>query len=324
MNINQCSTPIEPDTDYLSDLSPKDKPWDCHKWESGLVGDLYQGTIHDCYAGRIKTCSGVLSFGWATDLETGEMRLKLKACRFCRVRSCPICQWRRSLMWIARFLKALPQITQDYPKARWVFLTLTVKNCPIGKLRKTLTHLNGSWKRLAHRKEFPAIGFARSTEVTKGNDATAHPHFHVLMMVNSSYFKGKNYLSQEQWTELWKSCLQVEYTPIVNVQAVKPNKKFGSDAIRAGVVETFKYSVKPEDMFGTGTEEDKAWLVELTNQLHKTRAIALGGVVRNYLSEHEPEDLLTEEGELDVSDDSFRLLFGWREKINRYAKVKQT
>lgn len=321
--MHQGSTPMDPDTDYLSDLSPKDKPWDVHKWESGLVGNLYQGTSFDQYASRIKNCSGRLSFSWVTDPDTGEMRFKLKACRFCRARNCPVCQWRRSLMWIARFLKALPQITQDYPKARWVFLTLTVKNCPIGELRQTITHMNSSWQRMSQRKQFPAIGFARATEVTKGKDGDAHPHFHVLMMVNASYFKGQNYLSQDDWMQLWKSCLQVNYEPIVDVRAVKPNKKFGSDAIRSGIVETFKYSVKPEDMIGTGTDEDKAWLIELTNQLHKTRAIALGGVIRNYLSEGEPENLLTEEGDEELTETEAKILFGWRETVNRYAKVKE-
>lgn len=227
-------------------------------------------------------------------------------------------------MWIARFLKALPRITQDYPKARWIFLTLTVKNCEIAELRQTITHLNASWKRLSHRKEFPAIGFARSTEVTKSKDGLAHPHFHVLMLVKESYFQGKYYLSQEDWTELWKSCLQVDYNPVVDVRTVKPNKKFGEDGIKAGIVETFKYSVKPEDMFGTGTEEDKEWLLELTTQLHKTRAIALGGVIRNYLSESDPEDLLTEEGDDETPDEIGRLLFGWRERENRYAKQRDT
>lgn len=226
-------------------------------------------------------------------------------------------------MWIARFLKALPRISQDYPKARWIFLTLTVKNCAIADLRQTINHLNASWKRLSHRKEFPAIGFARSTEVTKGEDGSAHPHFHVLMMVKESYFQGKYYLSQEQWTEIWKSCLQVNYTPIVYVETVKPNKKFADNGMKAAIVETFKYSVKPEDMFGTSTEQDREWLLELTTQLHKTRAIALGGVIRNYLSESEPEDLLTE-GDTEVTEETARLLFGWREKESRYVKQRNT
>lgn len=314
---------------YLSDLSERDKPWDTHKAETERLQRLYRGSVYDSLAGRLRDCSGLLEFGWIADSDTGEIRLKLKAARFCRVRHCPICQWRRSLMWVARFLKALPAITADYPAARWLFLTLTVRNCPLEDLRETLTHMNASWKRLSHRKDFPAIGFARSTEVTRGKDGTAHPHFHVLMMVNPSYFTGKNYISQERWIELWQSCLQVDYAPTVRVQAVKVNSRrsgrvngagVGSDPVAAAIVETFKYSVKPNDLLGTEGEIDKQWLLELTKQLHKTRAVALGGVIRNYLSENDPEDLIgEEEGEDDLADIS--LLFGWREMIQRYVKV---
>lgn len=228
-------------------------------------------------------------------------------------------------MWVARFLKALPAITADYPTARYLFLTLTVKNCPLGELRSTLAEMNRAWKRLTLRKQFPAIGSARSTEVTRGKDGLAHPHFHVLMMVEPNYFS-RNYLSQLDWTKLWQSCLQVDYTPIVHVKAVKPNRKRSmvqastADLVTAGVVETFKYSVKPADLVGEGGEVDRAWLIELTQQLHKTRAVALSGVFKNYLSESEPEDLIgeDEEGE-DLGDMS--LLFGWREMVQRYIKI---
>lgn len=310
---------------YLSDLSPRDKPWDDHKLFSERLRRLYEGTECHRLSERVQQCSGFLEFGWVADYKTGENALKLRAARFCRVRHCPICQWRRSLMWMARFLKALPAITTDYPTARYVFLTLTVKNCPLVELRSTLTAMNQSWMRLTHRKQFPSVGFARSTEVTRSGDGSAHPHFHVLMMVPSSYFT-HGYISQADWTELWRSCLRVDYTPIVHVRAVKSNRKRGmmqtstSDLIAAGLVETFKYSVKPSDLVGEGGELDRAWLVELTQQLHKTRAVALGGVFKNYLSESEPEDLIGEEieGE-DLSDTS--LLFGWREKIHRYIKI---
>lgn len=311
----------EPGTEYLSDLSPRDQIWDKQKWRAEQVKKLYQGTIFDRLAGRIGICSGCLGFGWVSDHETGEKRLKLTSCRFCRVRHCPLCQWRRSLMWIARFLKALPSINRDHPKARYLFLTLTVKNCPLEELRATLKHMNATWKRLTQRKEFPAIGFARATEVTKGRDSTAHPHFHVLLMVKESYFQGKYYLSQEQWTELWRSCLQVDYTPIVDVRAVRPNKKHGTEALPAALVEVFKYSVKPDDLFGTGSPEDRQWLVELTSQLQKTRAIALGGVLKNYLSESEPEDLLTEAGDEEVMEQAIRIFFGYKENLKRYARI---
>ena len=84
------------------------------------------------------------------------------------------------------------------------------------------------------------------------------------------------------------------------------------------VLETFKYSVKPSDLIGGGTEKDREWLVELTSQLHKTRAIALGGVFKQYLSEAEPEDLIGEDDDQEDQELS-SIYFGWREILARYV-----
>lgn len=306
----------KPASEYLSDLSPKDKPWDKHKHQTQQVERLYQGTIYDRLAERMQLCSGRLAFCWAEDPQTKERRLKLKCCRFCRVRHCPICQWRRSLMWLARFLRILPSLQNDYPTARYLLLTLTVKNPEMSDLRATLTHLNASWKRFTHRKQFPAIGFARSTEVTKGKDGLPHPHFHALLMVKASYFSGQGYMTQSDWVGLWRDCLQVDYLPKVNVQAVKPGLKHGTDELSAAVVETFKYATKPEHLLS-----DRDWLVALTKQLHKTRAIALGGVFKQYLSESEPEDLLTESETSSLSEEASKLYFGWREVLKHYVQI---
>lgn len=228
-------------------------------------------------------------------------------------------------MWFARMIKAIPIILNDHPKTRFIFLTLTVRNCPITELRATIQDMNQAWKRLTLRKQFPAIGFVKSTEVTRGADSTAHPHFHCLLMVESSYFKGTNYLSQEKWTNLWKESLRIDYTPVVNVKAVKQNSKKITEkdaalnprlaGIQGAICETFKYSVKPDDLISS----DPDWLVELTSQLHKTRAIALGGLFKQYLSEEEPEDLI---GESDEDEPTlYDVLYGWREWVSRYAKV---
>lgn len=338
MKIKQSEPPGKESPDehlYLTDLSDRDNRWDRLKFLSGEVSRLYLSTPFDSMARRMGDCSGLLEFGWSLNEQTGELKLKLKSARFCRGRHCPICQWRRALMWVARFLRTIPKIREDYPKARFIFLTLTVQNCELGSLRVTLKEMNRAFTNLKSRKDFPALGWLRSTEVTRGKDDTAHPHFHCLLMVPSSYFKGQQYLSQADWTEMWKSALKVNYTPIVDVRAVKPNKKWldrqnqGTEptfdnpedaALSAAVVETLKYSVKPDDLIGAGGKVDEEWLGELTAQLYKTRAVAIGGALKAYFSEDEPEDLVTEEGDGELLDDS-SLWFGWREMVKRYVKV---
>lgn len=301
---------------YLSDVSSRDKPWDTHRVNAKLVQKLYNGSDLQQYADRIKDCSRLLGFAFEAQ-DSGQLKLRLQLARFCRVRHCPVCQWRRSLMWRARFLQALPRVIEAYPTGRWVFLTLTVKNCPLDELRDTLRKMNKAWERLTKRKQFPGLGFVKSTEVTRSANGDAHPHFHCLLLVSPSYF-GKPYLTQADWTELWKQALRADYTPVVNVKAVKP--KAGSEpdsGIITAVLETLKYGVKEQDLLS-----DAAWLQELTKQLHKTRAVSVGGVLRKHISDEEPEDLIHGEDEEGDLNDEVDIWFGWREMVNRYVKTE--
>jgi plasmid rolling circle replication initiator protein Rep len=226
-------------------------------------------------------------------------------------------------MWRARFFKALPQIQEAFPTARWIFVTLTVKNCELTELRATLTWMNAAWQRLIQRKVFPALGFIKSVEVTRNPEyGTAHPHFHCLMLVPAGYFS-RGYISQADWATLWQSCLKADYTPRVDVRAVKPKKTALNEkpdavnkAMAQAVCETLKYSVKPGDLLA-----DPKWLDELTKQLQKTRAISVGGCLKEFFSEDEPEDLINAdiEEEEKTENESF-LLFDWSSVIRRYKK----
>ena len=83
-----------------------------------------------------------------------------------------------------------------------------------------------------------------------------------------------------------------------------------------------KYTVKGNDLVA-----DASWLVEITHQLHKTRAIALGGVLKNYLSDEEPEqdDLIhADDDQGEVSPDDPRWWFSWREMVKRYMRDQKT
>lgn len=312
------------DSCFLAEISPADQSWDTHRAQSDEIAKLYDLCGYDRYAERISECSEWLMYALKSNDE-GEIRLKLRDARFCRVRHCLVCQWRRSLMWRARFFKALPEIQAKYPTGRWIFLTLTVKNCELSDLKKTLAWMNNAWSKLTRRKEFPALGFIKSVEVTRGWDGAAHPHFHCLMLVPASYFSGQKYITQATWADLWQSCLKVDYSPIVDVRAIKGKKgtlnatgDASKDAMARAVCETLKYSVKPDDLLA-----NPEWLGELTKQLQKTRAISIGGCLKEFFSEDDPEDLINGEvqEEENTEDDSF-LLFDWSAIVRRYRKSK--
>lgn len=311
---------------FLSDYSPRDAVWDTQRTLTDSVGGIYQTAAEfERYALRMASCSGLLRFGWSTIMETGETRLRLRSAQFCRVRHCPVCQWRRTLMWQARFYQALPKIVVDYPSSRWLFLTLTVRNCEIGELGTVLTAMNAAFKRMEKRKELsPVQGWIRATEVTRGKDGSAHPHFHCLLMVQPSWFKGKNYVKHERWVELWRDCLRVNYEPNIDIRAVKT--KTGevvanvAEQLQSAVAETLKYSVKPEDM-----ANDPEWFLELTRQLHKRRFISTGGALKNVLQldRETNEDLVIADDVGDGTDDGKRTAFVWDSSKRRYKRAPE-
>ena len=302
---------------FLADISDRDKPWDEHRKNATVVQQLYEKGGELQYSERMKGCCRWLGFVLDSQ-DPNEMRLKLQQAQFCRVRHCPVCQWRRSLKWKARFLTALPKITAAYPKHRWLFLTLTIRNPPIDELRATIQQMNQAWHRLSRLKAFPAIGFAKSIEVTRPGADFAHPHMHVMLLVPASYF-GAGYIKQSEWKRLWREALRIDYDPVVDIRAVKP--KTGADletSVQSAIVETMKYSVKEDDLL-----TDATWLVELTKQLHKTRAVSVGGVLRKFISEEEPTDLIHDEAEAGILVLESELWFQWHQLAYRYVKSER-
>jgi plasmid rolling circle replication initiator protein Rep len=221
-------------------------------------------------------------------------------------------------MWAARFQKVVPELLATYPRVEFIFLTLTVRNIPIGELRETLGIMTRAWKRLSERRQFSGLGFVRSLEVTHSTSeaGNAHPHFHCLIAVDRTYFIGRNYIKQDKWRELWRDCLRADYLPQVNVKKVRPKKGIDDpvQALTAGLIETVKYETKPDDL-----ASDRDWLIELTRQTHKTRAIAVGGIFREFLNEEEPEDLISEDDSTEHSD--VIVVFDWKESRNKYVKL---
>ena len=296
----------------LSDISERDKVWDKHRANSDRVSDYYNGSYYNRYSQRINECSNLLDFKLTPDSDEGLLKLKLSAAKFCRVRHCPVCQWRRSLAWKAKAYQSLPKVVKDFSKYRWLFLTLTVRNCPINELKNTLNWMNKSFIRLTQLKLWPADGWIKFVEVTRGRDGNAHPHIHCLIMVPPSYFSGQDYLSQNRWVELWRQCARLDYNPSCHIKAIA--KHHNPCVI---VPEILKYQVKESDLIA-----DRDWFLELTKQLHRTKAVSVGGVLRRYMSnlESEPSDLIGESE--DGLPDEGHLYFGWEAKKKKYKLIE--
>lgn len=267
----------------LSDVSERDKTWDIHRACTQDVAQMYaQDPQFKRISERMGSCSAWLQFSFADGF-------KLQSANFCRVRNCPVCQWRKSLYWKAMMYKTYDRLKAEYPTHRWLFLTLTLENPPIGDLRATLDTMHKAWRKLVKRKEFALVdGWIRTTEVTRDAqrpNTHAHPHYHAILLVKPSYF-AKGYVKHMDWVRIWGDCLGVSYLPNVDIRSVKP--KNGDDSKLRGVIaETLKYAVKPSDMLGDGSQNAHAWFLEYSKQVHKLRFVASGGTLKNALKDDE-------------------------------------
>ena len=128
--VNNNSFPVVKQGASLTAYAPDEKHWDTHSSEAQTMEGLLRKYADDerikHLLDRIAQCSPWLIFAHTTPDERNRT-FKLHETTFCRVRTCPVCQWRRSLRHVARFLEALPKIAAEYPNHRWLHLTLTVK-----------------------------------------------------------------------------------------------------------------------------------------------------------------------------------------------------
>lgn len=304
----------------LDQLSEKDKPWRTHKTENSAVRKIFATTDrHRKKAGRMKHCGEFLRFG-LFDNGQDELELHLTKANFCRVRYCPICEWRKSLLWKSRFYNALPEILGKAPTARWIFLTFTVQNCEITDLRKTIQSMNTAWNRIVKHTVFEnIIGWVRKVEITRSKDGTAHPHFHVVAMVRPSYFTGHGYIKQAEWVAAWRKAARLDYDPVVDVRIVKRKNAEDNGPADAGIKEVLKYSVKPSDM-----TQDLQWFLTMAEQTHRLRFIATGGLLKDILKDDEPltnDDLIHADDKRDEEKEELAdriLTFLWSDDASNY------
>ena len=213
----------------------KVRPWALHKLHSQYIAMAYE-EVDPRKAERMRDCANYLSF-WRK--EDGSM--KLHDARFCRVRLCPVCQWRRSLKTYAQMSQVLDIAKSD--GYRFIFLTLTMRNCDAQELSGELTHILQAFNRLMKYKDVRKAvkGYYRGCEVKHSlSRDDYHPHLHCVLAVNESYFTNRTYISHAKWVALWQKALKVEYTPIVNIK-----KCYGGNK---SIAEACKYAVKADDV----------------------------------------------------------------------------
>ncbi|MFU2205059.1 protein rep [Streptococcus suis] len=304
-HVNQDqSFPNETKTDQKilidTNSTGKDRNWRGRKIMSLKLADIFKDLgYRQILVERLSSCGEVLKF-----IQQQDGSLKLYQAYFCKNKLCPMCNWRRSMKYSYQTSRIVDEAIKQEPNARFLFLTLTVRNVDGEDLNATLSQMTQAFNRLFKYKKVQKnmLGFLRSVEVTYNEkEKTYHPHIHVLLMVKSSYFSGKdNYISQKEWGEMWSKSLKVDYYPIVDIRVVKQSYQ----GIEKAIVETAKYPVKPMNLDVT----DKQVVDDLYHGLYRKRQLGFGGLFKVIKKQLELDDI--ENGDLIHTSDKNELSEG--------------
>lgn len=267
----------------LEHFSPSNKGWDKRKKDASEIEAIYDvNPTFGKLAARMRDCSQTLGFQIEISEETGEIRHRLRKKHSCHVRHCPICSSAKGWHASQAAEKKLPSVLSEHEPLDWLFLTLTVKNPPMGGLGDKIRDMNKAWARMTHLKSWPALGWLRAVEVTKGKDGNPHPHFHVLLCVPKSYFSGRGYIGKERWLGMWQGAMRDDSIKIVDIRKVKDREVNEDNDFSRTLGYVVKYATKIDDAISSPN-----FLYGLTVQLKGKRFLATGGILKGLLKKQD-------------------------------------
>jgi plasmid rolling circle replication initiator protein Rep len=282
-------------------------------------------------SGNMRFCGSFLEFADTQD------RLKLVKANFCRVPLCPMCQWRKSMRIFFEVSKIMRVIEERYIDYIPVFLTLTVKNCSLESLSKTLDDIFDGWFEFMRSGQLNPMIKGETTHIIKGwfraleveyNDKRSefHPHFHAIMLVEKNYFKGKNYKRTEEWVQLWRKAAKLDYDPICDIRRTRTSK-----GKREEVAEVAKYTYKDAEILRKKLSANKkADVIKyLSGALHGRRLYAYGGVMKEVAAELKMKDI-DKADLIKVDDENINpslvkmiLRYNWNVGVSNYTLSKK-
>ncbi len=303
--------------------SGRRRPWGKYKMGNEYLSIAYQ-EVDARKAERLRLCANFLNFLWK---KTGEQ--KLEGAMFCHLRLCPICSWRRSLKAQAQMMQVVQYLERQERQYRWIMLTLTTKNVPGEELSGQIDRMMDGWKRLIQRKEVKTIakGYYRAMEITHNVNPlslsynTYHPHFHVLIPVNPSYFTSRDYISQKRWRQLWRESARLDYDPQVDVRKMKGLRP-------KDLAELAKYTTKASEYIIPDDWDLTVDTVRVLDvALEHRRFLAFGGVVAAArralaLDDAEDGDLVHVEDKPQLDEDGdMHITYVWYSGYRQYYSI---
>lgn len=231
----------------------------------------------------------------------------------CKNRFCPFCAWKKARK-DAYALAIMVKYLQIEHKKEFLFLTLTAPNVPENELENEIKRFNKAFKNMFQKKAVEQIckGYMRKLEITYNKERNDyHPHFHVLIAVNKSYFKKSDeYLSHEKWLDLWRYYMN-DYTIMkVDIRKFSEDKEGRKDGKgkRKGIHEMAKYAAKDEDYL-----YNKEVFSVFYSALKGKQTLVYSGLFKDAMKKYKCGEL-DEYKEKDPTKYIFYMLYNWSYK----------
>lgn len=281
---------------------------------SELLASSYERIGFQNKSNRVSDCGTFLEFAHEISADgIISEKGKLHNANFCKDRLCPLCSWRRSYKIFAQASQIMELIGSEY---KFLFLTLTVPNCYPESLSKTISRLMLSWNRLIDYKLFKKSikGFFRALEVTRNfSNGSYHPHFHCVLAVPKSYANSRDYITHDEWLEMWRKAYKDNSITQVDIRFAKGKNKESDNAVQelsSAVAEIAKYAVKSSDYIFSDDEALTDDIVRtLAEALKGRRLTAYGGCFKEAFKKLKLDD--AEEGDLVHINDKLNPSIAW-------------
>lgn len=296
------------------------------KLKNQLLQTLISSHVSEKMLERVKDCNTFLFMVGDQTME----KTRLHRSNNCENRFCPVCAWKKSRKNALKMSILMEYLKEEEDK-EFLFLTLTAPNVTAEELGNEIKHYNQSFQRLMQRKAVKQAvkGYARKLEVTYDNQRfisknmyqsrtayydkrglkagdnnpnydTYHPHFHVILAVNKSYFNKSNlYIKHGRWLELWQQSTKNPLITQVDIRRVKhtDNKK--------EVSEIAKYSAKDSDYL-----QDETIFDTFYKTLSGKRLIVYSGLFKDASKKYENKEL-EHYKEIDPTHYIYQIFYHW-------------
>ena len=278
--------------------------------------------------GAMESCGSLVTYEhYVSDDHPDKDRWALTHGVFCNLRTCPMCNWRRS---VRNRLRLQAVVNEAFKRNREehqdrndkkhlrnpLFLTVTIPSVKGEDLKTAVHNLLKTWRRMTKNPNRTPlwrdglVGYWRSLEITR-NPQTGlyHPHLHVLFLATTAYYIDPTqpkhhstlYRTHEAWGTAWtqaynKTTGDSQTKLIVDARAVQ------GEELEKAVAEVTKYVTKDDTLLKAGLPDAELTerLLTLETGIRGVKLVDQGGEIQRIMETANMDELikqLIEQGE---------------------------